>query len=78
MKSMTCKELGGACDKVFQGDSFEELVEQSKMHGREMFEKGDQAHLEAMKRMRELMQSAEAMQAWFLNKKDVFDTLPDK
>jgi len=26
----TCKQLGGACDKVFQADTFEEIAELSK------------------------------------------------
>lgn len=48
MKSMTCNQLGGACDKVFRANSFEEIAEQSKKHGIEMFQKGDKPHLEAM------------------------------
>ena len=30
MKTMTCKQLGGACDKEFHGNTFEEMAEQSK------------------------------------------------
>ena len=48
MKSMTCNQLGGACDKAFHASSFEEIAEQSKKHGIEMFQKGDKPHLEAM------------------------------
>jgi len=33
MKTMTCKQLGGACDKEFQANSFEEITEMSKQHG---------------------------------------------
>ena len=29
MKTMTCNQLGGACDKSFHGKSFEEIAEQS-------------------------------------------------
>ena len=63
MKTMTCKQLGGACDQVFHANTFEEMAELSKNHGMEMFQKGDELHLEAMNQMRELMQSPEAMQA---------------
>jgi hypothetical protein len=55
MKSMTCKELGGACSTVFKGASFEDIVKQSKAHGKEMFLKKDPAHLEAMSVMQDLM-----------------------
>ena len=39
MKTMSCKELGGACDKVFHANTFEEIAEMSKQHGMEMFQK---------------------------------------
>ena len=47
MKTMTCKQLGGVCDKQFHADSFEEIAEQSKKHGMEMFQKEDKDHIEA-------------------------------
>jgi hypothetical protein len=39
MKTMTYKQLGAACDKKFQTDSFDEMAELSKAHGTEMFQK---------------------------------------
>jgi len=30
MKSMTCNQLGGACDKEFHAVTFEEMAEMSK------------------------------------------------
>lgn len=76
MKTMTCNQLGGACDKEFQANTFEEMAELSKKHGMEMFQKGDGAHLKAMKEMQELMKTPQAMQEWFANKKEEFDALP--
>jgi hypothetical protein len=32
MKSMTCKQLAGACDVVFTAVSFEEISAQSQQH----------------------------------------------
>jgi hypothetical protein len=77
MKTMTCKQLGGACDKAFHANSFEEIAEMSKKHGMEMFQKGDQAHIEAMNEMREHMKAPESMNAWFENKRKEFDALPE-
>jgi len=37
MKTMTCNQLGGACDKEFQANTFEEMAEMSKKHGMEMY-----------------------------------------
>ena len=39
MKTMACKQLGGACDKKFNANSFDEISEMSKQHGMEMFQK---------------------------------------
>ncbi len=75
MKTMTCKQLGGACDKKFQANSFEEIAELSKLHGMEMFQKQDAEHLDAMSRISKLMQQPQAMQDWFADKKKEFDTL---
>lgn len=78
MKSMTCKQLGGACDQVFQAETFEEIAELSKQHGSAMFKSQDAAHLEAMNKMQALMQSPEAMQKWFTEKKAAFEALPNE
>ncbi len=75
MKKMTCKELGGACDLVFEAETFEEIAELSKKHGTEMFHKKDAPHLEAMNAMQELMKSPEKMKAWFDNKRKEFNAL---
>ncbi|MCH9659397.1 MAG: DUF1059 domain-containing protein [Bacteroidetes bacterium] len=78
MKSMTCKQLGGACDVEFKANSFEEISEMSKQHGMEMFQKKDQAHLDAMHKMRTRMSSpdSKAMIKWMTSKKAEFDALP--
>ena len=77
MKTMTCKQLGGACDMAFHANSFEEMAELSKKHGMEMFQKADKAHLEAMNEMQKLMSSPDSMRDWMENKKEEFDRLPD-
>lgn len=74
---MTCKQLGGACDKKFQADSFDDIAELSKAHGMEMFQKQDADHLESMGKMSELMQQPQAMQNWFEDKKKEFNELAE-
>lgn len=74
---MSCYQLGGACEKEFRANTFEEIEEMSKKHGMEMFQKGDEAHLNAMKKMKELMTSPNAMQEWFDARRKEFDALPD-
>ncbi len=73
---MNCRQLGGACDKKFQADTFEEMAELSKQHGMEMFQQQDDAHLDAMHKMQELMQIPEEMNRWFESKRKEFEALP--
>lgn len=77
MKTMSCKQLGGACDETFQADSFEDMAELSKQHGTEMYQQSDAAHLQAMADMQSLMKDPGAMQDWFASKKKEFDELPN-
>lgn len=78
MKTMTCKQLGGACDKKFHATSFDEIAGMSKQHATEMFQKKDAAHLKAMNEMQELMKKPEAMKEWFESKKKEFKALPEE
>ena len=77
MKTMNCKQLGGACDKAFHANSFDEMAELSKQHGMEMFQKNDEVHLKAMNEMQQLMQKPEAMEEWFESKRKEFELLPE-
>jgi len=74
---MTCKQLAGACDMEFHADTFEEMAKLSQNHGKEMFGKSDNPHLEAMEEMRKLMGDPNAMQKWMDEKQKEFDSLPE-
>ena len=75
MKTMTCKDLAGACDAEFHAETFDAMAEMSKNHAMEMAE--DQAHIEAMEKMTELMSDTEAMKEWFETARKTFDSLPE-
>ncbi len=77
MKTMTCKQLGGVCDREFHAETFEEMAEMGKKHGTEMYEKGDEEHIKVMEEMKELMNDPEAMKEWIENKQKEFDALPE-
>lgn len=77
MKTMNCKQLGGACGQEFHADSFEEMAEMSKQHGMEMFKKKDEAHLLAMSEMQSLSKDPEAMKDWYEKKKKEFAGLAE-
>ena len=77
MRTMTCRELGGACDLEFHANTFEAIAQMSQTHGTEMFQSGDKTHLEAMNKMRALMQSGDEMTRWMGNKRKEFEAKPD-
>ena len=77
MKTMTCKQLGGACDVVFQADTFEQIANLSKKHGMAMHQQQDALHLKAMQDMSELMKKPGEMDKWFESKRKEFEALPD-
>ncbi len=75
MKKMTCLQLGGACDQVFEAETFEEIAELSKKHAMEMFQKGELSHIEKMNEMKALMNKPGAVQEWMAAKKAEFNAL---
>ena len=74
---MTCNQLAGACDLEFHAETWDEMKQMSMGHGKEMFGKGDEAHLAAMQAMKGKMQDPGAMQAWMDEKKAEFEALPE-
>lgn len=77
MKTMTCKQMGGACNDTFSANTFEEMAELSKQHGMEMFQKGDEAHLKVMGEMKTLMEKPGAIEEYMAEKRKQFDDHPD-
>ena len=77
MKSMTCQQLGGACDEIFRADTFDEMAELSKQHGMKMFQQQDSAHLAAMEAMQALMKNPDDMAQWFDARRAEFEALAE-
>lgn len=77
MKTMTCKQLGGACDKTFKAETFDEMAEQSRAHGMQMFQEGEAAHMKVIQEMMVLMNKPEEMKKWLEIKKAEFAALAD-
>jgi predicted small metal-binding protein len=76
MKTMTCRQLGGACDHAFHADTFDEMAAQSQSHARAMYAAHDADHLTAMEAMSVVMANPSTMIAWMDDKKQLFDDLP--
>jgi len=54
MKTMSCKQLGGACNKLFSANTFQEMAMLSQGHGKEMFKASGQVCL------------SQVMSEWFI------------
>lgn len=78
MKTMTCKQLGGACDMQFRAETFDEMALLSQKHGQQMAAQSDIAHLKAMEKMKQLMDNPNAMQHWMNDLRGRFDNLPNQ
>ena len=76
---MKCNQLGGpeTCEEEFHAETFEKMVDQSKNHGMEMFQKGDEEHIKVMNEMKKHMNDPDTMKNFMENKKKLFDSLPD-
>lgn len=77
MKTMTCKDLGGACNQTFSANTFDEIAMMVSKHARELVQQGDAAHIQAMNEMRASMTSPDATTIWMDNKRKAFNALPD-
>ena len=77
MKTMTCRQLGGACDLEFHADTFEDMEAQSKQHGMEIFQQNDATHLAAMQKIRDMMQDPQAIEEWMQQRRREFEALPE-
>jgi predicted small metal-binding protein len=73
MKIMTCKQLGGACEQTFSGNTFDEIAALVSAHAREKVQQGDHLHIQAMNEMRETMKSPEAIDTWMEEKRKAFE-----
>ncbi len=77
MKTMKCSDLGGACDLEFRASTFEEMSKLSQQHGKDMYQKQDDAHLKAMAKIQEMMNIPGEMEKWQEEKRKEFDALPE-
>lgn len=77
MKTMTCKQLGGACDQKLSASTFDEIAMLVSKHAREKVQQGDAAHIQAMNEMRSAMSSPEAVTAWMNEKRQAFESLSE-
>ena len=77
MKSMTCKQFGGSCEKKFSADTFDGMVTIIQSHVKEMLQWKDLGHMKAGHEMTKIVKNKEELDIWINAKKIEFDLLED-
>jgi hypothetical protein len=77
MKSMTCRQMGGACDLALQGETADEVIKAQDRHLKEMVAGGDDSHKSALKSMKGRWKNPIAGMGWYRKMKREFAALPD-
>ena len=77
MKTMTCQQLGGACDLQLRGDTADEVIKAQDKHLREAVAAGDTTHEQALKEMKGRWKNPIKGMGWYKNTKREFAELPE-
>lgn len=77
MKTMTCKQLGGACDLQLRGETADEVIKAQDKHLREAVAAGDGVHKPALDEMKGRWKHPIKGMGWYKNTKKEFAALPE-
>ena len=77
MKTMTCRQMGGPCDKAFQGDTADDVINAQDQHLKDMVAAGDEAHVPANNDMRGRWKHPLKGMGWYKSTKKAFADLPE-
>ena len=77
MKTMTCTQLGGACDLSLRGDTADEVIKAQDAHLKQVVAGGDTAHEDALESMRGRWRHPISGMGWYRKVKRDFAALPD-
>ena len=77
MKTMTCKQLGGACDLALTGSTADDVINAQDKHLREAVAVGDAAHEPALAEMKGRWKHPIKGMGWYKDTKRAFAALPD-
>jgi predicted small metal-binding protein len=76
MKTMTCRQLGGACDLKLRGETADEVIKAQDRHLKEMTAAGDETHADARQAMKGRWKHPISGMGWYRDTKHSFATLP--
>jgi hypothetical protein len=76
MKTMTCRELGGACDLAHHGGDANEVIKAQDRHLREAVAGGDSEHETALREMKGRWKRPVSGLKWYRQVQRDFAALP--
>ena len=77
MKTMTCRQLGGACDLALHGETGDEVIKAQDHHLKEVVRGGDTDHQKALDEMKGRWRHPIAGMGWYKQVKRDFAALPE-
>ena len=77
MKTMTCRQLGGACDLPLRGATADEVIKAQDQHLRDAVAAGDTSHETALTEMKGRWKHPIKGMGWYKNTKREFAELPE-
>ena len=77
MKTMTCIQLGGACDLPLRGATADEVIQLQDKHLEEIVAQGDDLHRSALAQMKGRWKRPVRGLTWYRNVKSDLAALPD-
>jgi len=77
MKTMTCKQLGGACGLELRGESADDVINAQDKHLKEAVAGGDATHESALKAMKGRWRHPIKGMGWYKDTKRAFAELPE-
>lgn len=78
MKTMTCRQLGGPCDRTHDGDTADDVIKAQDRHLREAEKAGDSTHQEARDAMKSRWRRPKKSMDWYRETKLAFAALPER
>ena len=77
MKTMTCQQLGGACDLPLRGSTAAEVIKAQDKHLKDAVAAGDTTHAQALDEMKGRWKHPIKGMGWYKNTKREFAELPE-
>jgi hypothetical protein len=77
VRTMTCQQLGGPCERAFRGATADDVIHQQDEHLKAEVAAGDQAHVPANDAMRGRWKRPVKGLGWYRQVKKDFAALPE-